>query len=327
MNQRIAWVDRMRGLAILSVVVQHLTYCFSNSFVYHKVIGISNMGVFFFISGYIVMQTARIETVSDALRFIRKRTIQLMLPLCAWQLICNKYFFCTGWTLWTRTDLLNVFLEPSLWFLLTLYGYMIAFATFKLFLKNFKSCHRGGVFTLFWISTQVSLALIWKLTGEFHLATLYLPFFASGIGCYQFNKEGLLENKHLASLSFLIVCLVTCFWVSGATSPMNVLYKIMVTFAVIQLTYLLCTNSGWTGVIDGLIQRYGRCSLAIYVLHWSFLSLEPYHPFLPQNEWAALLLTSIFGMIVALVCCWIYDFLRPLPWIRLFLFGQTKFSK
>lgn len=326
MSSRIAWIDRMRGLAILSVVVQHLTYCFSNSFIYHKVIGISNMGVFFFISGYIVMQTARIETVSDALRFIRKRTIQLILPLCTWQLVCNKYFFSTGWTLWTGTDLLNVFLEPSLWFLLTLYGYMIAFAAFKVFLKKFTINHMG-VFTLYWLCIEVLLALTWKLTGEFRLSTLYLPFFVAGIGCCWFKKETLLENMHLASLSFLIVCIVTCFWTSGATSPMNILYKIIVTFAMIQLTYIGCKHFVWNSTVDRYIQRCGRCSLAIYVLHWSFLSLEPYHPFLPQNEWAALLLTSIFGMIVALVCCWIYDFLRPLPWIRLFLFGQTKFSK
>lgn len=30
MSNRIAWIDRMRGLAILSVVVQHLTYYFDN---------------------------------------------------------------------------------------------------------------------------------------------------------------------------------------------------------------------------------------------------------------------------------------------------------
>ena len=186
---------------------------------------------------------------------------------------------------------------------------------------------QGGVFTLYWLSIQVMLALTWKLTGEFRLSTLYLPFFAAGIGCCWFKKETLLENMHLASLSFLIVCIVTCFWTSGATSPMNILYKIIVTFAMIQLTYIGCKHFVWNSTVDSYIQRCGRCSLAIYVLHWSFLSLEPYHPFLPQNEWAALLLTSIFGMIVALVCCWIYDFLRPLPWIRLFLFGQTKFSK
>ena len=37
----------MCGLAILSVVIQHLTYSFQNEFVYYKIIGISNMGLSF----------------------------------------------------------------------------------------------------------------------------------------------------------------------------------------------------------------------------------------------------------------------------------------
>ena len=57
--QRLEWIDRMRGLAILSVVVQHLTYSFSNEFVYHKIIEISNMGLFFFISGYLMVITCK----------------------------------------------------------------------------------------------------------------------------------------------------------------------------------------------------------------------------------------------------------------------------
>lgn len=50
--QRLLWIDRMRGLAILSVVIQHLTYYYQNDFIYHKLIGISNMALFFFVSGY-----------------------------------------------------------------------------------------------------------------------------------------------------------------------------------------------------------------------------------------------------------------------------------
>ena len=66
-QERIPWIDRMRGLAILSVVIQHLSYNYVNvgEFVFMKLIGISNMAVFFFISGYIWDQTARINNLNN----------------------------------------------------------------------------------------------------------------------------------------------------------------------------------------------------------------------------------------------------------------------
>lgn len=133
---RIVWIDRMRGLAILSVVIQHLTYNFSNEFVYHKLIGISNMAVFFFVSGYILSVTTRINTIQDGLRFLYKKTIQLMLPLVVWQLLVTPYFFTDTWVPLTTKDVIDVFKEPHLWFLLTLYGYMFAFAFYVYLFKN-----------------------------------------------------------------------------------------------------------------------------------------------------------------------------------------------
>lgn len=129
---RIIWIDRMRGLAILSVVIQHLTYCFENQFVYHKLIGISNMAVFFFISGYIIEKTSRIENTKDFFIFLKKKTIQLMLPFIMWQFIVRKFFFVTDWQMLTWSDIMDGFIHPSLWFLLTLYGYMFAFAGFRI---------------------------------------------------------------------------------------------------------------------------------------------------------------------------------------------------
>jgi fucose 4-O-acetylase-like acetyltransferase len=68
-QERLIWVDRMRGLAILSVVIQHLTYYYLNDIIYHKLIGISNMAVFFFISGYILEKTTEIKNIKEYISF------------------------------------------------------------------------------------------------------------------------------------------------------------------------------------------------------------------------------------------------------------------
>ena len=146
MTNRIFWIDRMRGLAILSVVVQHLTGWLDNDFVYHKLIGVSKVAVFFFVSGYIIEQTARIDSVEDGVKFLKKKTLQLLLPLVVWQLVCNRYFFSTDWTWWTMADVQNVFLHPCLWFLLTLYGYMYLFGGYKMISNSFHISGWGRIF-------------------------------------------------------------------------------------------------------------------------------------------------------------------------------------
>lgn len=148
-RERLAWIDRMRGLAILSVVIQHSTNYFVGDFVYAKVIGIANMAVFFFISGFIWEKTARVETLSAAGKFLVKKTRQLFLPLVVWNFV-SPFFFTTDWQMLTLADVVETYHEPHLWFLLTLYGYAFYFAAFRIFSKwgGRKSTYTSG----FWLS-------------------------------------------------------------------------------------------------------------------------------------------------------------------------------
>lgn len=130
-SERLVWVDRMRGLAILSVVIQHLAYNFQNEFVYRNLIDISNMGVFFFVSGYILNKTTHMDGCRGTMNFLFKKTVQLMLPFLVWGLLVNRYFFQDSWTAITVLDIENEFFNPHLWFLLTLYGYCFLFAGYK----------------------------------------------------------------------------------------------------------------------------------------------------------------------------------------------------
>lgn len=81
----------MRGIAIMSVVVQHLTGWLNNEFVYHKLISISNMAVFFFVSEYIIEQTSKIETIRDSILFLKKKNISVIITIVgmAVDLQCN----------------------------------------------------------------------------------------------------------------------------------------------------------------------------------------------------------------------------------------------
>lgn len=174
---RIIWIDRMRGLAILSVVIQHLTYCFENQFVYHKLIGISNMAVFFFISGYIIEKTSRMTSLQDIRLFLKKKTIQLMLPFIMWQFVVRKFFFATDWQIITWNDVAEGFAHPTLWFLLTLYGYMFAFAglnlinTFKI--KHLNTIWGGNLLCIHTDCTSFCMEDYWQFSSRHTLLPLF----------------------------------------------------------------------------------------------------------------------------------------------------------
>lgn len=116
-TNRIEWVDRMRGIAIISVVIQHLTMYFSyhDSLIYLKLIGACNMGVFFFVSGYIINKTSNINNIYSCFSFIKKKFLQLIIPLLFWGILTH-YLFAKDVYLISYEDLYSQWKEPHLWY-------------------------------------------------------------------------------------------------------------------------------------------------------------------------------------------------------------------
>lgn len=307
MVNRIEWIDRMRGLAILSVVIQHMTYSFGNEFVYQKIIGISNMGIFFFISGFIINETCKIACLKDVVQFYLKKTVQLIVPLVFWCLIVRNYFFHLGeWHLLSVNDIINLWEKPKLWFLMTLFGYMLYFGLYRLLLnKKHNLGLRVSLSLGFWLSCEAVLALLWKQTGDFHLSTLYLPYFAFGVLISDLKKLDFLKRPLIQTLSLLVIFLLTTLFVSGATSAINVVAKLLVTFGMIAVVYFICTSFEWNKRIDGFVQLCGVNSLAIYCVHWNFTILTVGKPYLPNNELIALFICVVAACITS-YCCIIF---------------------
>lgn len=323
-GERLIWVDRMRGLAILSVVIQHLTYYYQNDFMYHKLIGIVNMSIFFFISGFIWAKTARIETWNDGLHYVIKKTIQLMLPFIVWTFIVAPYFFQTNWETWTFAKIVDEFVNPHLWFLLTLYGYTFYFVIFKIFNKQ------GGVKTgiLFWMTVLFILTAIWYKWHMFKLATLYLPYFALGTLVSQKNlTEKLASNRILSTLSLLSVFLLLGYWESGHTSLLNIGIKLIVSLSMILVTYAVCNKLNWNKYFDKFILMCGKYSLAIYIMHWSFLHIIDEKPLIVQNELIAFIPMLIIAILICYTCVLFKNIIALFPVADFLLFGNYKKQK
>lgn len=168
----------------------------------------------------------------------------------------------------------------------------------------------------------MALLLIWKMSGDFKLATLYWIYFASGIIIAECKWERFLENKYLLSGSFVILLLVVCFWTSGATSVKNIAVKIVCTYSIILLVYNISKNMQFYRYIDQFFQLCGRESIAIYAVHWLFLKMVIAPVLLPQNELIGLGITSVFAVLVSIICISIHRLIKMLPIVKLILFGE-----
>ncbi len=321
---RIAWVDRMRGLAILSVVVQHLAYNFQNEFVYRNLIGISNMGVFFFVSGYILNKTTHMDGFRATMNFLFKKTVQLMLPFLVWGLLVNRYFFQDSWTAITVLDIENEFLNPHLWFLLTLYGYCFLFAGYKV-VSNLVG---GGKFTLlYWIIVIIIMFVVWYELKCLKMATLYVIYFAVGVFISKIKRENLFANQLFTTVSLLMIFLLLAFWTSGSTSLLNIAVKIVVSFSVIQITYRLCTEMKWYKPWDTFILSCGKNSIAIYVVHWTFLHFFDKAPMMIQNELFSFIIMLIGGVLISVTCLLFHRIVRLSPILDMLMFGRILHKK
>lgn len=320
LKERLHWIDIMRGMAMLFVVMQHMSAYLYYDYLYYKFITIVDIGIFFFVSGYILDKVVCLNSFYEVLIFILKKTIQLMVPFFVWGVIAKHYFFAVSPSAITFEDLISQWTAPTLWFLLTLYGYMYYFAVNKwLCTKRLKFAS-----IIFSIGAFVMLFTLWHISGEFKLATLYFPFFAGGVLLSLFKREEMLKNSILRGLSVLAVILLTALWKSGGAIFFYVGIKYIVSASAIVILYMLITEFKWNKTIDRFFEECGKNSIAIYCIHWPFTKIFPVNI---ENEIYAIMASFIMGVVACMLCISFKKITNKISWLDVIMFGNTKYIK
>ena len=130
MKERIAYIDRLKGFAILLVVIGHVVqflYCpnnFDTNIVFRFIYSF-HMPLFFILSGMVT--NLKLGSVEELCQKVKSRFLQLVVPFVLWGGILSLFII--------RQSFFNIFIEPdtSLWFLLVLFEiYVISIITFFL---------------------------------------------------------------------------------------------------------------------------------------------------------------------------------------------------
>lgn len=328
MEKRLDYIDKLRGFAILLVVMGHLYLPYTtqgNSHPVAEMIYSFHMPLFFFISGYLCEITHKIGRVGY-LNFIKKKVTALLIPYLFW--IVAISFLFTDKTITSFSDfilLFNFFPNKLFWFMPVLFLIMLIYMLqYKMFCKKDSLAKR----LLFIVIICGLLCVLGVLLHEYFLLIYAIYVFSFLIGALvmkeQTIQERLLDSRCYggASLVLCILWLIYPFDPNGRIlySALNVLLTLLCSLSAIIVFYNFFIKVSLCKPIDWFFSEMGRMSIVIY--------LTPLVMFPKGFIFDGLTVTTenLIIVLVAIIQCLlaysIGKFIYKIPYLRLIMYGK-----
>lgn len=277
MQQRLVYVDMMRGIAILLVVAAHLiqtnvvdgtysrAFMFVNSF---------HMPLFFAISGFIAQKVYKpMREAKSVLLFIKKKAIALLVPLFVWDLVVFKLFLSNKWNMPSVEDFINEITNPRLWFLQTLF---LIFVCYGIYLYLCEKWNKNQSI----VKDLAMIALVFMFYGFYYMLNfkygsvfLYSMYFYMGVMISKYQSlEKMAFNPILLVISFFVFCMLVGHWDIHSDSYVADVIKNIIDPCAFIIVLNVCKKYE-TIKASKFISQWGRYSLEIYVAHWCLISI------------------------------------------------------
>lgn len=321
---RISFIDKLKGTAILFVVMGHVAeYSFGiKETIFNQFYASFHMPLFMFLSGLFAYKSFEHWNISESISFIKKKFLRVMLPFLT---IGGLYM------LLFTTDLVNGYTKTCAvyWFFPALFYCMIAGLIIGIILHRIG----GGIIA------DLTLAVFIITLNQFLRKDIFglrimqdIPYFENYVAMYPFFYFGVLCARHktIGNLAFrstwvytisLVLYVIAMICLEGER-------KFTGVFAIVILSQLFMKHDKY---IPSFIAKTGTYSLEIYAFHWfllpQFPSLQSIVK-LPQIAGAAnenfillFILTLCFAIPIALTCVGITKCIRTSRHVNAFFFG------
>lgn len=179
---RIEWIDRMRGLAIMLVVTGHLLQFngIPTSNAAFEWIYSFHMPLFFAISGYCAAMFTHIVSASDLKKFVLRKLVAIALPLYVWTLFVDNVVLKETIGMLGADTLVWQIVDPGYWFLKHLLIIMLVYGAFEYISHRFKSYFgvativliMGGLIKFKFFDNGLILNMLAFSGGVFFIGTL-----------------------------------------------------------------------------------------------------------------------------------------------------------
>ncbi|WP_321519209.1 acyltransferase family protein [uncultured Bacteroides sp.] len=330
MNSRIEYIDRLKGFAILLVVIGHFIECNVVKGYLHPLysfIYFFHMPLFMFISGYVAKKYLKVELAKpkEAFTFINKKIRSLIIPYLTWSLLIPMCFLSYNFKfdLFSRFEYL-IFHHTYLWFLTTLFYLSLLFLVYEIISKILLKFKGGRILciTILYITTM----FLYHIFPNVVIKSIfgYFPFYFLGVIIAQFKRAEDLYCNKIAFGIFTIAFLIIPVHFNYFETEFYRIIKAIVSFAAIPTIYYLSRFMRWNTIIDNQIQLWGRNSLVIYVTQWNLLHIFTINLPLYTSTFSLILVSFILSLFIGYACILIGNVIKYSPIIDLLIYGRKS---
>jgi fucose 4-O-acetylase-like acetyltransferase len=326
MKERLAYVDQIKGIAIILVVMGHLIEILAGHNTVFEFIYSFHMPLFFIISGYLGYKTIRVNSFISYGAFLRKKFITIMLPFLFWILIVRNYFFAEEWHIFTVTELIDVFITwNSLWFLKTFFVIFVFYGLFHWIsgtLNKSKIFSRDILLIAFIPFSLLVAGILFINQAYFTSLSLYSLFFMFGVLISKYNKiEELISNIYVFQSCLVLFVVLSCHWIYGGDLSDDIC-KILISGSIFIVLLNLCKRIEWNNAINNQITIFGKRSLAIYVTHFSLIQFFPNEiRMIEMNPFILFVIVAMIAICTGYLCIGLAKIMEKAPVLNLLMFG------
>ena len=334
---RIEWVDILKGLAILLVVVGHMGYAEGTANPGRVLIYSFHMPLFFMLAGYTAALS--FSRNGNLLKFVERRFLSVMVPYICWMLALPCIYATTGqishysihgaclgilcgWDQW--------------WFLPCLFILQLMFAAYHL-LRRAVPGAVGAVagfiilFACVFCINRFGGHLFANPDFKIHyvLNTYRMfPAFALGVALFEFPAmKRLVVHGRVVPLLAIVLFALLC----RDYAHFHVPYGRMLTglagcvimlrlFSGISSAQTLAANTG--GMVLRQFKRLGKSSMAIYVLSILLIPATPLFPDASTPQLAVFCGNLLLGLVICYACMGLKAIINLSPFLSAAFLGE-----
>ncbi len=266
-KEREQWIDVVKGVAILCVILGHAIEKTSVNVnvsvfwnVLHDVIYSFHMPLFFAISGYVYAINGQKKKNSV---FIKNKILSLLVPYVIFAILvwCGKYIFSAFVSNQvTFGDLLELFMNPIsfLWFI-----YILFFAT--VITKLLDSLIQNNCIVFLICVAMIIIRLIIQTNVILiHGILLYTGFYYSGVIFYQYKEQ--LTKKWVMLLVTIAYCATVILSFQNQLSFVFItIMNAMGTLFFLSLFYIVLGKRKLPS--NHIIMTLGKLTMYLYMIH------------------------------------------------------------
>lgn len=315
--QRIQYIDRLKGFAMLAVIFGHI-YFFSlndGNNLLVRFVSTFHMPLFMFLSGWVISSLPDIKKV-----FIK----------CS-SFLSPFLFVGLSFVIFYHKDVAGFFegsAKNGYWYLFVLSLFYVFLWSFRLVTRFVKSKWADIIWAVtiwaFLIMFQITLSERWSNILSVNQARTLWPLFIAG---YLFRKYNLTETLLTKNIVFSCCMIAYAVTVYFFTKGFFRLFLFSAFLSVPTFVYLFKKFESNSGVVSNALTKIGRHSLDIYIYHFFLvfaLRLSGWHEYFigTDNLLLECVIVAILSVAIAYSCIGIGYLIRQSEFLEKLIYGK-----